>query len=149
MRRLVTGVVLALAGLYLLALFVPVEPYDRRPGLALVAPAGSWGDPVMAAVGEQREVQVETRTWLGLPHSVTTLLWRDGEALYVPCARCPTKRWPRNVAADPQVRIKIGGRLYDVRLQKIGDDTERRQVLRVFGGADAPADVWAYRLLPR
>jgi hypothetical protein len=103
----------------------------------------------MAAVSGRQEVHLETRPWHGIPHSVTTILWRDGGFLYIPCAKCAEKHWPEIVAANPDVRVKISGRLYDLRMQKIEDDLERRQVLRVLGGADAPADVWAYRLLPR
>lgn len=138
-----------LAGVYLLAAWLPVEPVDRRPGLGLAAPAGTYGDATMAAVSGRQEVHLETRPWHGIPHSVTTILWRDGEFLYIPCANCAAKHWPVNVAANPDVRVKISGRLYDLRMQKVEDDAERRRVLRVLGGADAPADVWAYRLLPR
>lgn len=149
MRRLVIAALALLAGVYLLARWLPVEPVDRRPGLGLTATAGSWEDGTMAAVSGRQEVHLETRPWHGIPHSVTTILWRDGGMLYIPCAKCAQKRWPANVAANPDVRVKISGRLYDVRLQKIEDDAERRRVLRVLGGADTPADVWAYRLLPR
>ncbi len=149
MQRLLMVVVALLVGVYLLARFIPVEPVDRRAGLSLTAPAGSYGDAVMAAVSEQQEVHLETRPWHGIPFSVTTILWRDGEFLYIPCARCATKHWPNTVAANPLVRVKISGMLYELRMQKVETDAERRRVLRVFGGADAPPDVWVYRMLPR
>jgi hypothetical protein len=146
--RLVIAVVL-LAGLWLLARIVPIEPIERRPGLGLSAPVGTYGDATMAAVDGRIEVHLETSPWYGIPHSVTTILWRDGEFLYIPCANCPAKNWPGIVATDPDVRVKINGSLYALRMQKIEDDAVRRQLLRVLGGADAPPDVWVYRLLPR
>lgn len=148
MRTLVTASIAILAGLYVLARFVPVEPIDRRPGLGLMAPAGAPGDGGLEAVAGMQEIHLETRPWYGIPHSVTTVIWRDGEHLYVPCKACALKSWPKRVAADPGVRLKINGRLYDMRAEKIEDDAERRHVLRVFGAADAPQDVWAYRMVP-
>jgi len=147
--RLVITVVILLAGFWLLARTVAIEPIDRRPGLGLAAPAGVYGDATMAAVDGRIEVHLETWPWYGIPHSVTTILWRDGEFLYIPCANSPTKNWPKTVAANPDVRVKINGSLYDLRMQKVEDDAGRRHALRVLGGADAPPDVWVYRLLPR
>lgn len=149
MRGFVVAVLLVLAGSYALARFVPVEPLDRRPGLGLIAPAGSPGDGGLEAVGGMQEIHLETRPWYGIPHSVTTVLWRDGDELFVPCKSCDQKRWPKSVAADPDVRLKVNGRLYAMRAEKIADDAERRRVLSVFGGPDAPQDVWAYRMVPR
>jgi hypothetical protein len=146
-RRLVIALILVLGGLYLLARFVPVEPLDRRPGLSLVAQPGDAMGSDWSFIRPLQEIQLETRPWHGIAHSVTTVVWKVGEHLYVPCRACDTKHWPKNVAANSDVRLKIDGRLYPMRAVRISDEAERTRLL---GAAfpETPADVWVYRMEP-
>ncbi len=147
MRKLMLTGVVVLVGLYLLARFVPVEPVDRRPGLGLTGPVADARATDWTFLQGLTEIEVETRGTLGIPHSVTTVLWRAGDHLYIPCKACDTKRWPGNVAADPQVRIRVRGIVYPMRMQRVADPAERDELL----GAAFPQvtpDVWVFRLTP-
>ena len=96
-------------------------PEDRRPGLSLrgevvSAPPSDW-----AFTDDHREIAVEVRTPYLLPHSVT--IWCaqvDGE-LYLGARNPETKRWPGWADRDPDVRLGIGERVYEVRLIPLVD----------------------------
>ena len=161
-RRRTTRVALFLALLLGCAGLVACEPVDRRPGLWLS------GEVVTGAVDDWSfsaafsEIFVETRTWYGIPHSVTTVCAAEGANLYVPSVYAeggsfPESRfWNRNVARDPAVRIKIGDRLYARRAELVTDPAERETALAAFARkypfwreiADQPAaDRVAFALL--
>ncbi len=60
------------------------EPSDRRPGTWLsgdvvAQPVSDW-----SFTADAMEVYVETRTWYGVPHSVTTACATTGDTLYIP-----------------------------------------------------------------
>jgi hypothetical protein len=96
-------------------------PEDRRPGLRLrgevvATPPSDW-----AFTDEHREIAVEVQTPYLLPHSVT--IWcaqMDGE-LYLGARSPETKHWPGWVDRDPDVRLGIGPRVYEVRLAPLED----------------------------
>ncbi len=78
-RRVPRGVVVLLA-----AGLLACEPSDRRPGTWLSGdivrePVSDW-----TFTADAREVYVETRTWYGVPHSVTTACATTGDTLYIP-----------------------------------------------------------------
>src|SRR5512138_3853539 len=98
---------------------VACAPKDRRPGLRLsgevvAEPVADW-----SFTNDVREIFVETRTWYGIPHSVTTVVVAHNGTLYVPSVYMeggtfPEARfWNRNVARDPRVRLKIGERIFE------------------------------------
>jgi hypothetical protein len=131
--------------LLLVLLLVACEPQDRRPGLWLsgdvvAEPVTDWS--FTDSVGE---IFVETRTWYGIPHSVTTVCARDGDKLYVPSVyfeggAFPTKRaWNRNVVRDPRVRLKIDGRLYERSAVLVEDPAEFQSALAAFA---RKSDFW-------
>ena len=84
--------------------------------------------------------ELETRTWYGIPHSVTVLLVPRGEELYLMSSaqtfrldrKFPYgKAWWRNVERDPRVRLKIGGKIYEMTVALVRD---RAEVARLRGG---------------
>jgi hypothetical protein len=114
------------------------EPVGRRPGLWLsgeveTAPVTDW-----SFANEQREIFVETRTWYGIPHSVTTVVVAHNGTLYVPSVyfeggEFPDGRfWNRNAARDPRVRLKIGDRIYERQAALVEDPAEWNDVLAAF-----------------
>lgn len=113
------------------------EPQDRRPGLGLSGeevegPVEDW-----SFSDEHPEIFVETRTWYGIPHSVTTVCAVHDGTLYVPSlfregSYPDGKYWTSNVARDPRVRLKIGDRLYERRAVLVMDPEERKKVLAAF-----------------
>jgi hypothetical protein len=114
---------------------VGLDPRERWPGLWLT------GEPVAAPVSEWsftdgfQTISVQTRSWYGLPHSVTvTCTAYDGHlyltATYPSGQEFPRDRlWNKNVMRDPHVRLKIGTKLYDGTLALVTDAAEKDAVL--------------------
>ena len=114
------------------------EPQDRRPGLWLSgelveAPVTDW-----SFTDEIQEIFVETRTWYGFRHSVTTVCVAHRGTLYVPSVyfeggEFPDARfWNRNVVRDPRVRLKIAKRIFERKAVVVEDPAERSEVLAAF-----------------
>jgi hypothetical protein len=123
----------------LLLLIAACEPQDRRPGLWLSgelveAPIDDW-----SFTDEIGEIFVETRTWYGIPHSVTTVCVAHDGSLYVPSVYLEggefpdARHWNRNVVRDPRVRLKIGNRLYERKAVLVEDPEEWDAVFAAFG----------------
>ena len=116
------------------------EPKDRRPGMWLSGDVveempGDW-----TFIAEHPEVFIETRPWYGVPFSVTVVIGTRNGKLYVPSiyseeAAFPgTKYWNSVIADNPEVRLKMGGKLYEMRATPVQDIAEFRD------GAGALAD---------
>jgi hypothetical protein len=77
-------------------------------------------------------IQLQTRTWYLLPHSVNIeCVVYDGH-LYVSSVhyRPGAKyRWNNDVLRDPHVRIRIGNKLYDRTLSYVTDPAEKAGVM--------------------
>lgn len=122
---------------------------SARPGLWLAGEVvqeavtnWDWVDQYSDAFAENA-TELETRTWYGIPHSVTVLLVPRGDKLYLQSSaqtfrlnkEFPDgKAWWRNVERDPRVRLKIGGEIYEMTVALIQD---RAEVARLRGGRDA------------
>ncbi len=116
-----------------------------RPGLWLkgevvTTPVTNWDwvnkvrDPI-----RKNTIMIETRTWYGIPHSVTTGIVGRGDKLYVHGHQDEVrmqkqfpydKFWTANVARDPRVRMKIDGKIYEMTLVLIADRAEVAQIYR-------------------
>ena len=129
---LVVGLILAIVVLRVVGL----DPKERRPGLWLsghvvTTPVTDW-----SFTDKYPTIFVETRTWYGIPHSVTTsCVSHDGRlyltSVYREGAQFPgDKTWNRNMVRDPHVRLKIGDQLYDRTLSLVTDAAERQAVLQ-------------------
>lgn len=119
------------------------EPRDQRPGLWLSGEVSEQPTADCGSGAEFAEILVETRTWYGIPHSVTTACVDYRGALYVPSVyfeggEFPAERyWNRNVARDSRVRIKIHDRLHERNAVLVTDPAERAGVLQVFAERSA------------
>lgn len=126
----VTGILLATVGL---------EPQDRRPGTRLdgelVAAPNTW-----EFTDTTQEVHLETYPWYGIPFSVTTVLATDGTNLYLPSiynapgAFPGTKFWNKVVVDNPQVRLRVAGKLYELEIHNITDPTEFDRAFMALAG---------------
>jgi hypothetical protein len=134
-----------------------LDPKDRRPGLRLSGEVVT--DPVedWSFTDAHREIFVETRPpWL-VPHSVTIVCAAIDSHLYVGALSPTEKRWVANVARDPNVRLAIGGKVYEERLERVEDAAEQETVYRGFASKygreiEPPAERpvrWYWRVLPR
>jgi hypothetical protein len=134
----IAGVIVACLVFLLAVLSITgFEPRDRRPGLWLK------GNLVTSAVADWSftdqvpTVEVQTRTWYLLPHSVTTYcvaykgqLYLD--SFYRPGVEYPHGRsWHEDVVRDPHARMKIGNDLYDVTLSHDTDPSDKSAVLQL------------------
>lgn len=120
-------------------LLASCEPQDRRPGLWLSGelvdtPVTDW-----SFTDATTEIFVETRTWWGIPHSVTTVCVALNGTLYVPSVyfeggEFPDARlWNRNVVRDSRVRLKIGERVFEREAVLVEDPAEWNEVLAALG----------------
>lgn len=121
------------AGLVVLIalLLAGCEPQDRRPGLWLrgeIAPLPSD----VAFTDSLMEIAIEVRAPYGLPHAVTIWTARVEDRLYVGAANPDEKRWPDWADARPDVRLKIGEQLHDVRLVRLDDPEEIAEVQQAY-----------------
>lgn len=144
MQRFIILVLTVVIGGYLLARFVPIDPSEERPGTSL---SGSYVDDAdidWSFLAPRTLIYVQTNTWYGIPHSVTTISFTDDGVLYVPCGNCDSKRWPKNVASDPNVVVKVGEDLYPRKAVLITDMGIKHRVLD-----DRHRGVALYRMDPR
>ena len=146
-RKLLFAFVGLIVLAFLVLLVAPIDPVERRPGTRLSGELAPNQTPDWSDYG-RKQIAVQTNTWYGIPHAVTTTSWiADGE-LHVPCARCAGKRWPENVARDDRVRLKVDGLLYERRAVRITDAEARARVLGVVGRGDT-GGVAVFRMEPR
>jgi hypothetical protein len=146
-----------LAMLSIAALSVSCQPKDVRPGLWLS------GDLVEERVDDWRfteeieEIFIETRPWYGIPHSTT--IWcaeRDGN-LYIGSYGDEKKTWEKNIARNPDARLAIEGKIYEVTVKPVADRAlvdaldaayvQKYDMGEVFGD-DLP-EWWYYRVEQR
>lgn len=89
---------------------------------------------------ERRDtVMLETRTWYGIPHSVTIGIVGCGDKLYIHANSSGwrmqrpfphDKYWTQNVSRDPRVRLKIEDKIYEATVALM---TDRDEVAGVMG----------------
>src|ERR1700739_5006554 len=114
-----------------------LEPRQRTPGLWLkgnlvTTPVADW-----SFTDQVSTVEVQTRTWYLLPHSVTTYCVAYNGQLYLDSfypagVEYPHGRsWNENVARDPHVRLKIANSLYDVTLSHDTHPADKAIVLQL------------------
>jgi hypothetical protein len=117
-----------LAALAAIVTSVACQPQDETPGLWL------HGEIALERVGDWsfsddiEEVFIETRPWYALPHSTT--IWCatiDGE-LYIGSYGDQKKAWEENVARNPEAKLNIAGKLYEVTVEPV-TDPDRTEVL--------------------
>jgi hypothetical protein len=93
-----------------------VPPDGRRPGLGLAGEVVEQFPQDWSFTDEHKEIAIEVGTPYLLRHSVTIWCASVGEELYLGASSPETKYWPGWVDRDPEVRLGIAGRIYEVRL---------------------------------
>jgi hypothetical protein len=128
-------------------------PGGKLSGEVVTEPVRDW-----SFAAKVRHCQVEVRP--ENPYSVTTYCFPDGAVLYVPAIMGEDKRWTMLAVAEPDVRIRVGDRIYPVTLQHLKGPHDRRAAAeagyrRWHHGADPPADLevkadcWYFRATSR
>ena len=129
MKRIVLIVAVLFIVLYAVAIYLPIDPVERRPGTRLSGSLAAKQNPEWEFIAGRTHAWVETRTPYLIPHSITVSAWEDAGGLYVGCRECDTKIWPRHVARDDRVRLKVGNSIYERRAILITDPAERAAIL--------------------
>ncbi len=97
------------------------------------------------------------------PYSVNTWCAGTESHLYVPTSMIygpatPSEReWVRNVQADPRVRVRVNGLVYERTAARVVDDEEYAVVRSLLerkydlepDDLDAQREIWIYRMEPR
>ncbi|MBL6905703.1 hypothetical protein OAM75_00270 [Gammaproteobacteria bacterium] len=83
-------------------------------------------------------IMLETRTWYGIPYSVTILPTPRGDRLFIGGSARDArlerefpdyKQWWANVERDPRVRLKIDGKIYEMTAALVSDPVELAEIL--------------------
>lgn len=111
---------LAYALLALLMLAGCIEPSDRRPGMRLSGDVADYPAD-WSFTDAHPEIAIEVRGFAGLPHSVTIWCAQQDGTLFVGARDPESKHWPAWADASPDVRLKVGAAIYEVRVTPEND----------------------------
>jgi hypothetical protein len=123
-----------MAGTFTIALTVAcsIDPSDERPGLGLSGEVHQQAVEDWSFTADVEEIFIETVTSYWIPHSVTAWCVVVGDELYVSADDADTKSWVANVARNPNVRLKIGGEVYEQKLVPVTDAATMSAIDRGF-----------------
>lgn len=144
MKKVIAASLSGLLTAYVLAIFLPINPDEARPGARLSGEVAE-GDVDWSFIQGVTLVIVQTKTWYLIPHSVTVTSWVTDGHYYLGCGQCATKVWPTHIARDPEVVVKIDGKLYEGQAFR-ATGSERHRALAVPLGDDIPDADEAYRV---
>jgi len=131
-------------------------PWGMLPGGRLVGSSAGCETARWEEFASTREVELEVRP--SSPRSLTT--WsvvHEGE-LFVPADfLTPWKRWPHQVLEDDRIRLRLGGRIFECRAERVADEQKIEQLRLAIAtkydlqadGRAATIDVWWFRVRPR
>jgi hypothetical protein len=100
-----------------------IEPRDERPGFGLSGEVHQQVVENWEFTEDAGEIFIETVTSYWIPHSVTAWCVTVENELYVAADDADKKSWVANVARDPNVRLKISGKVYEQKLVPVTDAT--------------------------
>ena len=138
--------------------FVANCPCERTSGVAL------WGEEQLEPVNdwsfanEAPLCQLQVNNGI-LPQSLNLNCMEDQGELFVSCAGCEGKHWSTTALAHPNGKIRIHGKVYPVKLQRVTDAealdrawAARRNKLLQFGrdtDAGRADGWWSFHLTSR
>ena len=104
-------------------------------------------------VASQEIVQLETNP--ADPYSVNLWIIGEEDRLYVFAGDNETK-WVKHIAENPNVRLKLGGSIYELRAQRVTDADEFEWFAKAWDQKyghrprnEKVSETWLMRLLPR
>ncbi len=123
-------------------------PLGPIPGGPLQGQVESTARPDWSGIEDVIEIEIRPdKPWsLSVWNAVI-----DGE-LYIPSAMGAKRRWPAVALADPRVRVRTGGKIYERRIVKVEDGALRSRIAKAIterygsGGSDTS---WYFHLAPR
>jgi hypothetical protein len=100
-----------------------IDPSDERPGLGLSGEVHPQAVEDWSFTEDSGEIFIETATSYWLPHSVTVWCVTVGNDLYISADDADEKSWVANLERNPNVRLKIKGKVYEQKLVPVADAT--------------------------
>ena len=97
-----------------------LAPSGRRPGVTLHGEEVAALPADWSFTDQYREIELEAHALL-LDHAVTIWCSAVEGGLYVGARSPESKRWTKLVARDPDVRLSIADRIYEVTLSPVDD----------------------------
>jgi hypothetical protein len=135
----IIGIIVACLMIALAVLSITgLDPKQRRPGLWLKGDVAATLPSDWTFADKYQTLLVETHPWYLIPHSVTIyFVTHDGHlylhADYPPGQKFPGgKGWITAVARNPNVRVKIGNRVFDGHVVMVTDRTEYDALFETF-----------------
>lgn len=128
----------------------PIGPF---PGGALSGTVDPEVWPDWSTVGSTVELEIRPgRPWSLHAYAIPS----DGE-LYVPSFLAERRRWVPVALADPRVRVRVGERVYERRIERVNEPATRARLIAVMAerhgydplGIVARDTTWYFRLAPR
>ncbi len=104
---------------------IACQPKDVRPGLWVRGEAVEERVDDWSFTDEIEEIFIETRPWYGVPHSTTIWCVDLNGKLYIGSYGDKKKAWERNIARNPEARLAIQGKVYEVTVAPV---TERDRI---------------------
>ena len=98
------------------------QPSDQRPGQWLSGELEETLPEDWRFSDNFPEIYVQVSTPFLIPHSVTIWCAHLDGALFIGARDPETKNWPGWMERDPDVRLKIGDRLFDVTARDFDDE---------------------------
>ncbi len=138
---------LALLALVVLAACGPI-PGGTLSGKTTPAPS-DWS----AAVPDKRFCEIEARP--ANPHSIQLECFRWEGGLYVQSHRWalaswwPVTSWAAVWIDHPDVRVRVGDAIYELRAMRVTEPAERTAILKHRGYEPPPDGIVVFRFVPR
>ena len=144
------AILICLVGIAVVLTISLACPCGRTPGLYLTGEVVE--EPVIdwAFVNREPLCQIEVQTWR--PHSVNLNCMAASGVLYVSCSNCAGKAWSQVAAETGSGRIRVGERVYPVRMERVVDEVELDLAWRARleklkrENAPRPEHWWSFRL---
>lgn len=129
-------------------------PTGPLPGGKLRGKTASEVPSDWAFADSVENVQLETRP--AAPYSVNVWGAGIGKFFYVASGDGSESAWAQHILAEPEVRLRVGDTIYELRAVRVEDDAERERFLaaleRKYAWEPEPGQseqAWLFRLEPR
>ncbi len=129
-------------------------PTGPLPGGKLRGEAASEVPADWAFADAVKNVQLETRP--SAPYSVNVWGAGIGKFFHLASGEGGESAWAQHILADPEVRLRVGDTIYELRAVRVEDDAERERFLAALKRkydwepeSGAPEQAWLFRLEPR
>jgi hypothetical protein len=142
----------ALLSLCLIAL--GCGPTGPLPGGSLSGEVATDLPTDWSFTNEEMTVQLETRP--SAPYSVNLWGVSLGDRFYLASGRGGEATWVEHIAEDPNVRLRVGGTIYELRAVRVSNETHGERFLAALtrkydwepSGRESD-EAWLFRLDPR